>query len=224
MTTRGEAISRIRNVLKAVKEDPFMTDRFIFSVIMKYSKMLIRRQEREGKIIGYTGLFQFLPCVELIEMDRIPECCTGIKTGCTIRRSKDPLPAIIEGSRGSIIRTVASLDLSTRLERTQPGIYANLTHLTNFKYNPTRYFWLLDNYLYVPDLDWEGVYIEAIFDDDIAPYSCTQDYDQCVRAQDMNLNIPDYLFAEAEQLVLQELLTSGKIPSDGADDSQSALR
>jgi len=26
MTTVGEAISRVRNVLKAVKEDPFLTD------------------------------------------------------------------------------------------------------------------------------------------------------------------------------------------------------
>ena len=27
MTTIGEAISRVRNTLKAVKEDPFLTDR-----------------------------------------------------------------------------------------------------------------------------------------------------------------------------------------------------
>ena len=27
MTTIGEAVSRVRNTLKAVKEDPFLTDR-----------------------------------------------------------------------------------------------------------------------------------------------------------------------------------------------------
>ena len=50
MTTVGEATSRVRNILKAVKEDPFLTDRFLYSLIMKYAKTLIRRQENEGKI------------------------------------------------------------------------------------------------------------------------------------------------------------------------------
>jgi len=44
MTTVGEAISRVRNVLKAVKEDPFMTDRFIYSIILKHSKALLKRE------------------------------------------------------------------------------------------------------------------------------------------------------------------------------------
>jgi len=36
MAAIGESISRVRNVLKAVKEDPFLTDRFIYSLIMKF--------------------------------------------------------------------------------------------------------------------------------------------------------------------------------------------
>ena len=31
MTTIGETISRVRNTLKAVKEDAFLTDRIIYS-------------------------------------------------------------------------------------------------------------------------------------------------------------------------------------------------
>ena len=43
MTTVGEAISRVRNTLKAVKEDAFLTDRVIYYSIMKYAKALIKR-------------------------------------------------------------------------------------------------------------------------------------------------------------------------------------
>jgi hypothetical protein len=42
MTTVGEAISRVRNVLKAVKEDPFLTDRTIMvSVRILYSEVIL---------------------------------------------------------------------------------------------------------------------------------------------------------------------------------------
>ena len=224
MTTRGEAISRIRNVIKAVKEDPFVTDRFLFSLIMKHAKFLIRRQANERKILRYQGIFQFLPCVEMVELDKVPECCIGIRTGCTIRRSKDPLPELLEGNFGPIIRTVSSLDLSTELTRTYPAQYANLTHLSTFKYNKTKYYWFLDGHIYIPDVEWEAFYIEALFNGDIAKYACDRESDGCTLAQDMPLNIPDYLFTEIEQLVLQELIPTSQLPSDGPDDAQNVLR
>lgn len=225
MTTRAESISRIRNILKGVKEDPFMTDRFIFSMIMKYAKFLIRRQANEGKIMAYTGLFQFIPCMELIELDKVPACCTGIRTGCTIRRTKEKLPELLEGAYGPIFRTISSLDMSTELRPTYPAVYANLTNLTSHKYNTQKYYWYLDGYIYVPNVDWEGIYIEGIFNSDIAPYICTQSADtSCTRAQDLPLNLPDYLLAEVEQMALKEMLTTGQIPSDGPDDSQNILR
>lgn len=224
MTTRGESISRVRNVLKAVKEDPFMTDRFIYSLVLKYAKALIRRQENEGKILGYTSLFQFLPCVELIDVDKVQACCVGIKTGCTIKRSKDRLPAILDGITGPIIRNVSSLDMSQELDATLPSTYANLTKMGSHKYNPAKYYWYLDGYLYVPDVSWEAVYMEAIFEDDIAEYLCDADVMECTLAQELILHIPDYLFAEIESMVLKEILISGQIPTDGADDSENVMR
>ncbi len=40
MTTVGEAISRMRNTLKSVKEDPFLTDRVIYYSLIKYGQAL----------------------------------------------------------------------------------------------------------------------------------------------------------------------------------------
>ena len=37
-------------------------------------------------------------------------------------------------------------------------------------------------------------------------------------------NIPDDLFAEIEQMAENEMLTSGKLPSDNMDDKQNILR
>ena len=70
MSTIGESISRVRNVLKTVKEDPFMTDRFIYSLIMKYAKTFIKRESMSGEIYKYRNLFKEIPCLDLIEVDK----------------------------------------------------------------------------------------------------------------------------------------------------------
>lgn len=88
MTTIRESISRIRNVFKLVNEDAFLTDRFIYSLLIKYSKALIRRQDVENKLMQYDSLFETLPYVELIEVDKIEADCARLKTGCKIMRTK----------------------------------------------------------------------------------------------------------------------------------------
>ena len=99
-TTIGDSISRVRNLVKGVKEDAFLTDRFIYSLILKYAKLLIKRQDNENKIMRFQSLFEVLPCVELIEIDKVEACCSGIKTNCTIRRTKNKIPEVLEGSYG----------------------------------------------------------------------------------------------------------------------------
>jgi hypothetical protein len=222
MTTVGDSISRVRNVLKAVKEDPFVTDRFIFSMIMKYAKLYIKKQDDADKIKRFQSLFQVLPCVDLVEVDRIEACCGGIKSKCIIKRTKEKLPTLLEGSYGPLFRSVTSIDGSVELFKTYPATYTAMTGTTNFKYNNKKYFWYLDGYLYFPNIIWDAIRIEGLFEGDIAPYKCTSE--PCRIIQDNNMNIPEYLFAEIEQMVIKEVLTSGQIPSDGPDDKQNILR
>lgn len=222
MTTIGDAISRVRNVLKAVKEDPFVTDRFIFSILSKYAKMLIRRQDNENKIMRFQSLFVALPCVELIEVDKVEACCSGIKSKCIIKRTKDKLPTILEGSYGPLFRSITSIDGSVFMTKTYPSTYTAMTHTTNFKYNKNKYYWYLDGYLYFPNIDWEAVRVEGLWEDSIEEFVC--DGDTCMLRQDSQFRIPEYLFAEMEQMALKEMSTTLSIPSDGPDDKQNIIR
>jgi hypothetical protein len=223
MTTVGESISRIRNVLKAVKEDPFMTDRFIASITSKYAKLLIRRQDNENKLMKFQSLFEVLPCVELIEVDKIEACCSGIKSNCKIMRTKDKLPTILEGAYGPLFRSVTSIDGSIEMVKTYPGTYTAMTGSTNFKYNKTKYFWYLDGYMYFPNIEWEAVRIEGMWDGDIAFFKCDKSM-QCKTMQEQQFRIPEFLFAEIEQMALKEILTTGQILTDGSDNQQNILR
>jgi len=220
MTTIGEAISRVRNALKAVKEDAFLTDRTIYFALSKYAKTLIKREDNQFRLMKMSQIFQVLPYVELIDVDRVEAGCVGVYSECYFKRSKDKLPSILDGMFGPIIRTTSSIDGSIEMFITDPGTWVSITKSSTFKYNKRPYFWYLNGYIYCPNIDWDAIRIEAIFENKVE----TCDTDDCQIKQDERLAIPDYLFSEAEQFVLKELTTITQMPADGADDSQNSLR
>ena len=137
--TIGDAISRVRNQIKAVRQDAFLTDRFLYSIVSKHAKWLMKREDSKNKLLAFSGVMQVMDFVELIEIDKVEACCTGIKSDCTIKRTKDKLPVFLQGYYGPLIRTISSLDGSEELQPTLPSTYVNLSNSKNFKYNKTKY-------------------------------------------------------------------------------------
>lgn len=220
MTTIGESISRVRNTLKAVKEDPFLTDRVIYSSLIKYGQTLLKREDNQFKLMKISSIFQVLPYIELIDVDKVEAGCLGVYSGCYFKRSKEKLPTILDGAFGPVIRTVSSIDGTIEMFRTDPGTWVSITRSTTFKYNTRKYFWYLNGYLYVPNVPWDAIRVEAIFENNTQ----TCDSDPCMIMQDQPLNIPEYLFSEVEQFVIKEFSTTLQISVDQSDDSQNILR
>lgn len=220
MTTISEAISRVRNALKAVKEDPFLTDRQIYFVLTKYAKTLIKREDNQFRLMKMSQIFKVLPYIELIDVDKVEAGCIGVYSECYFKRSKDKLPSILDGMFGPIIRTVSSIDGSIEMFRTDPGTWVSITKSTTFKYNKRQYFWYLNGYIYCPNIDWDAIRMEAIFENNVP--TCTTD--ECELIQNQPLNIPEYLFSEVEQFALKELTMIVQLPVDPTDDSQNILR
>ena len=191
MTTIGEAISRVRNALKAVKEDAFLTDRTIYFALSKYAKTLIKREDNQFRLMKMSQIFQVLPYIELIDVDRVEAGCIGVYSECYFKRSKDKLPSILDGMFGPIIRTTSSIDGSIEMFRTDPGTWVSITKSSTFKYNKRPYFWYLNGYVYCPNIDWDAIRMEAIFENKVE----TCDTDPCLIKQDEPLAIPDYLFS-----------------------------
>jgi hypothetical protein len=220
MTTVGEAISRVRNVLKAVKEDPFLTDRTIYFSLLKYAKTLIKREDNQNRLMKMSSIFKVLPYIELIDVDKVEAGCLGVYSQCYFKRSKEKLPTILDGMFGPLFRTVSSIDGTIEMFRTDPGTWVSITKSTTFKYNKRPYFWYLNGYLYCPNIDWEAIRVEAIFEGALD----TCDTTECQVFQDQTFALPEYLFSEVEQFVIKELTMMLSVPSDGPDDSQNSLR
>jgi len=223
MTTIKESISRIRNVFKLVTEDAFLTDRFIYSLLLKHSKALMKRDDVIKSVMQVDTLFETLPFVELVEVDRIEAGCAGIQTGCQIMRTEKKLPALMTDADGPIFRTISSIDGQDIMQQCRSAVYVSMSKSTSFKYNRTKYYWYKNGYLYFPNIDWDAVSIEGMFEDTIEGFCNTED-NNCTKAQDRTFTAPDYLFTEIEQLTQQELMTLGKIPPDTGDDSKNIMR
>jgi len=221
MTTIGEAISRVRNAVKAVKEDPFLTDRQIYFSLMKYALTLIKREDNQYRLMKISSIFKVLPYVELIDVDKVEAGCVGVYSECYIKRSKEKLPTILDGVFGPIIRTTSSIDGSIEMFRTDPGTWVSMTKTTTFKYNKRPYFWFLNGYIYCPNIDWDAIKIEAIFENNVD--ICDPKAD-CLVRQDQTFSLPEYLFSEVEQFVVKELTMLMSVPVDSTDDGQNILR
>jgi hypothetical protein len=220
--TINDIVSRIRNQMKAVKQDAFMTDRMIYTFVLRTAKFLMKREDSKNKLMAFSSVMQTMDFVELIEVDRVEACCTGVSSDCTIKRTKEKLPIFLEGYFGPLIITIASLDGSEELQPILPTTYINLIKSKNFRYNKTKYYWFIDDYLYFPNLEWEAVRIEGIFEDDISAWTCEED--SCIKKQDQTFNVPDYLLVEIEGQVFKDLIGIYQIPADAAIDKQNIAR
>lgn len=223
MAKIGEVISRIRGQVKADSQDAFVTDRYIYSLVTKFSQILMRRQDAVNKLLKFNAVWKTLPFIELIEVDKVEAHCTGIASGCTIMRTKEKLPKMIEGYWGPLIRTVSSIDGSVEVNPTQPGTYTSMTKTTTFRYNKTKYFWYLNGYLYLPNVEWEAIKVEGVFDDDISDWLC-DDTDKCKPRYEQDLNIPEALLAEIEAQVLSSMGVSLQIPSEDSHNNLNINR
>lgn len=223
MTTIGEVVSRVRNVIKGSKQDPFLTDRYVYSLILKYAAVYMRRQDSTNKLMKFNSVFQTLPFVELIEVDKIEAQCSGIQTGITIKRSKLKLPNFMQGYWGPVIRTISSIDGSIELQPTQPGTYTSMTKIPSFKYNTTKYYWFLNGYLYMPNIDWDAILVEGIFEQDVTKWNCDP-ADDCDPRHVQPFSVPDFLFAEIEAMVLRDLGNQAGVPVDLGDDKLNVVR
>jgi len=223
MTTIGDTISRVRNTIKGVKEDAFITDRYIYSLVLKYAKLYIQRQDTANQILKYQNLFEVIPCVELTEVDKIEACCAWIKSKCTVMRTKEKLPIVLQGSYGPLFRTVSSLDYSVLAYPTSPAIYTAMANSTTFKYNKNAYYLYLDGYMYFSNVLWVAAWIEGIWADSISYLKCNSDT-ACKIRQDDNTNIPEYMFAEIEKQVLSDIMLLAQVPQEPAENGQNVLR
>jgi hypothetical protein len=124
---------------------------------------------------------------------------------------------------GTIIRTVSSIDGSQETQATQPGTYTSMTKTTTLNIIRTKYFWWLDGYIYSPNIAWDAIKVEGVFNSDITKWNCDTS-DDCTPRYEQDIYIPEALFAEIEGQVIQTMMGTLQIPSEDSDNKRNLHR
>jgi len=190
MLVIGDVCSRLRGLIKANRQDAFITDRYLYSLFRKHASLSIKRLDEKGRLMAFSSF----------------------------RKTTLPIPVFTEGKWGPMVRSITSLDGSTPFQLTSLDNYVILSNQKNFKYNKTKYCWYLNDRIYFPDVDYPAIRIEGMFEEDISIFKCNYD-DKCKPRQQQSLNVPDHLLSEIEANVLKDLGFSQHIPSDQEHDN-----
>ena len=174
------------------------------------------------KLMRMNFLYDVLPYVELIDVDKVEAECTGVKSDCSIKRTKDPLPKIYNGYWDVLIRSVTSLDGEVEIHPTSPQSYVRKTNLSDFKYNKEKYYWVINNYLYFPNIEWDAVKIDAVFEDDISDYKCNGN--PCLAGQELQLPVLDNIMNYVMDNVKNDIYGMFNIQPDPNTDLKNINR
>ena len=213
MPSVREDIAQVRKLINSVSLDTRISNQFIYNKIIDTAKLFIKRDADTRRIYRNIELFKTISCVELESVDLVN--CTGLYIpNCNnVMRSKNKLPKAFLTSNGSLLN-VYSIDRSVQFLQTTPSIFTNILK-REFKGNQ-KYYWILDDYLYIPNSYISEVIVDGVFIDNSELIS------KCNRFLDSTSSIPDYLRTDVFRTVANEIggITL-RIPEDESPELNS---
>ena len=217
MLKKRELISQVKNQLRMVNADYKISNKFIWLIIDKHVRWLIKREGEKMRLVKNQFLFQTLKCVEVEEAPAIDDCC-GIRSRCTVHRTKYKLPKLYEDGYGVVIKSVYTLDGSQEFQPISIQQYIRKLENPNSKYDKALYYYYNNGWLYFPKSKIKMVMVKGYFEEDIAKYNhCdNNDIDPCKTKLDEQLNLPDYLLGELLEHVVKDLIVTRQVQPDEA--------
>lgn len=207
MTVR-EDVAQVKKLVNSINSDVRLTNKFVYNKIIDVAKLIVRREADSRKIYKSTELFTTIECVEL-EQEELKNCTNIWIPDCTsVMKSVNKIPKMFLSSTGSII-SVYSIDRSIQFLQTTPSIFATIQK-REFKGND-KYFWIANDYLYIPNSDVVAVTIDGLVID--------RRKTECEPFLSSESPIPDSLRTDVFRVVATEIGSITKrIPTDEKAD------
>lgn len=212
MTTK-DLVSRIQTLLKGTSKDGRISRRLILKTAESKAKFLISQKLNDRSLYREQNLYQTISCVELIEQDLIKCPIIEFKSCRNLKRSKLKLPELIHSKYGNSLKEVISIDGQYSFEPITPTQYRlNKNRTLQLKKD---YFYVQDNYLYLPDSDIEMVELVILTTDLYELEQCSScSKNKCKSAWDFEFICPDKLLEVVIQETIKELSLNRQIRED----------
>lgn len=193
-------IADIKETLRKRNVDDRIPNQLVYSKLIKFTSLLIKRESDSRKIFSQMHLFKSLE-LEL-------EDYRGYK------RSIKEIPSFFSTNYGNLL-IVGATNYTNAYKQTLPEQFERTKH-REFKDPNIRYYWIENQRLVIPDNFLKFTTVRGLF----------YDYHEfpCQSLLDTEFPCPDYLMEEVVTQVVSSLLTREKITEDTNPDMNSNSR
>lgn len=119
------------------------------------------------------------------------------------------MPKIVESVGGFMIKNVTSLDGSQPLTFTTEASWVRKLNINDKHAKNELFYYVKNNYIYTPNVEWDYIAIEGIFENpeevDILN-ACDDEVVDCTSAYEREFAIPNYLEKSLKDLINESLL------------------
>jgi len=216
--TWRQFLGDVSTSIKAISPDSYLPYRYLYyeaqSIIASFLK---QDNDAKKKLSRISSGWSEIECIDLEETPTIACSDIDVRLCDKVMKSIHPLPSMYTYTYGNIIDHVASPNLAVFFNPTNPRQWNNIQK-RQYKDKTKYYYFILDNYLYIPvpknvDLPIENVRIKAYFMDkksvDDFKYlknckDCSTK-NNCKSILDYEVVIPSYLMADVKMELLKRL-------------------
>lgn len=207
-----ELIQRVQSLYsRGIQSDNTnLSPRHIYNACLSVrSKLLYQQLSKKQKLSDYN--YSILECVELIEVDTV-SCPCFPSSGCTVLRTKYPLPKPMTNFNNHVIEYVMNPDYKIRFNQTNRIEY-NISNHNKYTSSSPKYI-LENNYIYVYGSSLpKSINIKLLLENPTEKYTlptlCSSLgllKDNCLSMEDLIFPIDDYLIEDLIQIVIKELV------------------
>jgi len=207
-----EITSRVIGELRLNNVDEHVPRRLILNILKSKARTFLAQKLDDRTLTQETDLYTQINCFEF-QKDEIIKCPILEFRRCkTLMKSKKPLPDLIQGRYGGMIKDALSIDDFTEITVTNPQQYRrNIKR--KYQLNNTVYIYVAsDGYAYIPDREILAVNLLVLTVDTekVDEISGCPECDQCKSAWDYNFIISDKLEKGVIDDTLRELIQTYK--------------
>lgn len=221
----AEFVSRITNDLNALTKDVHLSKRWILNIGQTKAESYVAQHWDEGGMWDDHSLLTCIPCVEMIEVDKV-DCCDAVFELCGfLMRSKYRLPGLVYSSRGAIITHVSTVDNSRFYKKADIKTY-RIQSKRKYAGKLPKFYYVYDGYIYIPDEHIELInvcYFTLKRKEALALSACEPEA-TCDSVWDDDFVFPVKLIEYIAQETLNEVSTKLKIPADERPDLDSNVK
>lgn len=150
MISNAEFAGRVANDLNALTKDAHISKRWILSIGQTKAESYVVQHWDDGSLIEDQSLLTCVPCVKMIEVDKI-DCCDAVFSLCgVLMRSEHRLPGLVYFSRGPLVASVSNVDGTRFYKYQRLEAYRNESK-RKYADKASKRFYVDDGYIYIPD-------------------------------------------------------------------------